>query len=68
MFVENGEETLIQFFRNGQEFRVAMDDETLAHLMNDPEIEVGEEIMKIQRLDPLVHDPDVPGELRILND
>ena len=64
--METGEETLVQFFKNGQEYRVAMDDETLAHLMNDPEIEVGEEIMKITRLDPLVYDPSVPGELRIL--
>lgn len=66
MYTENGEETLIQFFRGGQEYRVAMDDETLAHLMNNPDIEVGEEIMKITRLDPRVYDPSVPGELRIL--
>lgn len=65
--MENGEETLVQFFRGGQEYRVAMDDETLAHLMNDPEIEVGEEIMKITRLDPRVYDPSIPGELRILS-
>jgi hypothetical protein len=65
MFVENGEETLVQFFRGGQEYRVAMDDETLARLMNDPDVEIGEELMKITRLDATIYDESVPEELRM---
>jgi hypothetical protein len=62
MYVPNGEETLLRFLRDGQEFQMAVDDETYAHFLNDPSIEVSEEIMKFTRL-PFQYDPSVPKEL-----
>lgn len=35
MFQENGEETLIFIRREDRELRIAVDDETYAHLLND---------------------------------
>jgi UDP-N-acetylglucosamine transferase subunit ALG13 len=64
MYSPDGKETLVQFFRDGKEFRVAMDDETYAHLMNDPGVEIGEELMTFTRLDPFTFDTGLPRELR----
>jgi len=63
MYIPDGTETLVQFFKQGQEFRIAVDDETYAHLLNDG-YEVGEELMTFTRLDPFIFDTGLPRELR----
>lgn len=62
MFVETGQETLVHFQRGGQEYKIAVDDESYARMLNDG-YEVIEEIMKFTRLPPEL-DPNMSPELR----
>jgi hypothetical protein len=60
MYTEDGTETLI-LIRNHRtrnemaagEHRIAVDDETMAHYMNDPDIEVVAEETTFTRLNPV---------------
>lgn len=49
MFIENGQETLVQFFKDGEEIQIAVDDESYARMINAG-YEVGREIMTFSRL------------------
>lgn len=63
MYMENGEETIIRFVKEGQPYEVAVDDESYARMLNDG-YEVVEQISKITRLDPRIYDPGYPQSLR----
>jgi hypothetical protein len=69
MYIEDGEETLIRFVNTRERaglpagtHQVAVSQETLAHYMNDPHIEVIEEVMVFTRLpqdDNGLYDPQL---------
>lgn len=68
MFVENGQETLVQFFKDGQEIQVAVDDESYARMINAG-YRVGKEIMTFSRLPLDGFDTSFPDDTpRIIND
>lgn len=64
MYEPDGSETLYHLRRGEEELRIAVDDETFAHLLNDG-WEVIEETLSFSRLPVAVYDTNVPEELRI---
>ena len=48
MFMENGEETLVHFEKDGEPFYISVDDESLARMINDGWVVI-EELMPTTR-------------------